>query len=192
MTSGAPSDKAQRFLELLEPIEAELEGYARRLIWDPQELPDAVHNAIARAIAAFDRYHEGTNFRAWMFTILTREVFAMNRKHHRLAVREFQMEPDDLALLAEVPSPREPEGAHSDSWGEGMDEDLVLALRTLTDPERASLLLRALEGFKYSEISQTLEMPVGSVMGYLGRARKKMRHALARTPFSNQAKGNEL
>jgi RNA polymerase sigma-70 factor (ECF subfamily) len=192
MTPGSTSDKAERFLELLEPIESELESYGRRLIWDSQELPDAIHNAIARAVAAFDRYHEGTNFRAWMFTILTREVFAMNRKHHRLAAREFQMEPEDLAQLAEAPAARDPEGARSDSWGEWLDQDLVLALRTLTDPERATLLLRALEGFRYSEISETLEMPVGSVMGYLGRARQKMRHALARSPLSSTAKADEL
>lgn len=191
MTSGAPSDKAQRFLELLEPIESELEGYGRRLIWDLQELPDAIHNAIARAVAAFDRYHEGTNFRAWMFTILTREVFAMNRKHHRLAAREFQMEPEDLAQLAEAPPFRAPEGAPVDSWGDWLDQDLVLALRTLTDPERATLLLRALEGFKYSEISETLEIPVGSVMGYLSRARQKMRQALIRSPFSKQTKAGQ-
>ena len=49
---------ADRFLALLKPIERDLETYARRLIWEPQETPDAVQNAVTRAFAAFDRYHE--------------------------------------------------------------------------------------------------------------------------------------
>jgi RNA polymerase sigma-70 factor (ECF subfamily) len=180
MTAEAPTNEARQFLDLLEPIEAELERYCRRLIWDPQEVPDAVHNALARAIRAFDRYHEGTNFRAWMFKILTHEVFALNRKHHRIAAHEFALEPEAMAELAaafpDVGTVAETAGDH---WEDGLDQNLVFALRTLSDPERATLLLRAIAGFKYQEISDALEMPVGSVMGYLGRARKKMRHALA-------------
>jgi len=85
--------EADRFLALLEPIERDLERYSRRLIWEPQEAPDALQNAVLRAFAAFDRYHEDASFRAWMFRILTNEVFALNRKHARIARHEFQLEP---------------------------------------------------------------------------------------------------
>src|ERR1022692_4803597 len=88
---------ADRFLALLQPIERDLETYARRLIWEPQEAPDAIQNAVLRAFAAFDRYHEHASFRAWMFKILTNEAFALNRKHARIARHEFQLEPEELA-----------------------------------------------------------------------------------------------
>jgi len=52
-----------------------------------------------RAFAAFNRYHEDASFRAWMFKILTNEVFAMNRRHARIAKHEFQLEPEELARL---------------------------------------------------------------------------------------------
>src|ERR1022692_2183288 len=71
---------ADRFLALLQPIERDLETYARRLIWESQEAPDAIQNAVLRAFAAFDRYHEHASFRAWMFKILTNEAFAPNPK----------------------------------------------------------------------------------------------------------------
>jgi RNA polymerase sigma-70 factor, ECF subfamily len=185
MNAGHCSDKAGLFLELLQPIEGELEAYSRRLVWDPQDVRDALHNALARAIGAFDRYHAGTNFRAWIYKILTREAFALNRKHSRIAAREFQMEPEEIAALA-AESPIEPGPATSsdpvEGWQELLDQNLVFALRTLADEERATLLLRGLGGFRYQEIAEALEMPVGSVVGYLGRARKKMRLALARRP----------
>jgi RNA polymerase sigma-70 factor, ECF subfamily len=192
MRPTPPSDAAGRFLELLQPLEAELEAYCRRLAWDPQDVPEALHNGLARAIAGFDRYHEGTNFRAWMYTILTRESFALNRKHQRRAAREFQMDPGEIELLAAAP-PADPAGASPEgllnTCGDQLDDRLVLALKLLAEEERATLLLRALAGLKYREIAEILELPVGSVVGYLGRARQKMRHALARAGFVPSMKG---
>jgi len=178
-------EQARRFLELLEPIEAELEAYARRMLWDGQETPDALHNALVRAMGAFDRYHEGTNFRAWMFKILTHEAFALNRKHQRRAAREFQMDPEELAEC-EAPPAIEPADEVTANWEDCLDEKLVFALRCLTEPERATLLLRSLAGFTYQEIGGHLDMPLGSVMGYLGRARRKMKLMLARSTISNK------
>jgi len=196
MTTGPTYDPAGQFLELLRPIEGELEAYGRRLIWNPQEVRDAVHNALARAIRAFDRYHAGTNFRAWMYKILTHEVFALNRKHRRIATHEFQMEPEEMALLAEetVGSPATENGGESlEACQEFLDQDLVFALKTLADEERAVLLMRAIGGFRYQEIAEALGMPLGSVVGYLGRARKKMRLALAGQTFQRkQSKHYEM
>jgi RNA polymerase sigma-70 factor, ECF subfamily len=177
---------AQRFLELLEPIEAELEAYARRLLWDSQDVPDALHNCMARAIAAFDRFQVGTNFRAWMFKILTHEVFALNRKHQKLALREFQMDAAELSELADSRQPIELLPNNDDAWEKHLDEELVCALRCLTEPERAVLLLRSLGSFSYQEIALNLDMPLGSVIGYLGRARRKMRLLLAGSNWSGK------
>jgi len=174
--------EADRFLALLEPLERDLERYCRRLIWEPQEAPDALQNAVLRAFAAFDRYHEDASFRAWMFRILTNEVFALNRKHARIARHEFQLEPEELEALVR-PGPASEGGelmATPEALAETMEPELVAALKTLTDAERAVLLLRALGDLRYREIAESLDMPLGSVMGYLARARQKTRLALAR------------
>jgi RNA polymerase sigma-70 factor (ECF subfamily) len=166
-----------RFLALLGPIEGDLERYCRRLIWEPQEAPDALQNAVMRAFGAFDRYREDASFRAWMLKIVTREAFAMNRRHARIARHEFQLEPGELARLgggaeAEVnPVP----GA---ALGNILEPPLAAALKTLTDTERAVLLLRAMGEMRYREIAEALEIPLGSVMGNLSRARQKMRARL--------------
>lgn len=171
-----------RFLALLKPIERDLETYARRLVWDLADAPDALQNAVMRAFAAFDRYHEDASFRAWMFKILTREAFALNRKHARIARHEFQLEPEDLAnlpfgLSPEASDERQLSPAELDDL---LDEQLAAGLKTLTEAERAVLLLRAVGELRYREISESLEIPMGSVMGHLARARQKMRALLTR------------
>ena len=179
MKNGPVEDGARLFLDLLKPIETELETYCRRLVWASQDTQDVLHNAIARAIGAFDRFQRGSNFRAWMYKIVTREAWASNRKHSRIAAREFQMEPEDLASLADPGSVTFDSGSETmESCLQQVDEHLVLALRTLADEERATLLLRAMGGFRYHEIAEALDLPLGSVIGYLGRARKKMRLAV--------------
>jgi RNA polymerase sigma-70 factor, ECF subfamily len=174
---------ADRFLALLKPIERDLERYARRLIWESQEAPDALQNAILRGFAAFDRYHEDASFRAWMFKILTYEAFALNRKHARIARHEFQLEPEELAGL---PSAGELEQGGNqplspEALNEVLEPALAAGLKTLTDTERAVLLLRAIGDLRYREIGEALGIPLGSVMGNLARAREKMRAYLARS-----------
>jgi len=171
---------ADRFLEHLQPLERELEAYARRLSWEPQQAPDALQNAVLRAYTAFDRYREGTSFRAWMFKILTREVFALNRKHARIARHEFQLEPEELAALAGPGATGDARdwAPNLDALADTLEPALLRALRNLTDLERAVLLLRAIGGFRYREISVALDIPLGSVMGDLARARQKLRLTL--------------
>ena len=176
------TSEADRFLALLKPIERDLETYARRLMWEPREAPDALQNAVLRAFAAFDRYREVASFRAWMFKILTREAFALNRKHARIARHEFQLEPEELAGLActEAQDQGSSQPVSPEALNELLEPALAAGLKTLTDTERAVLLLRAIGELRYREISETLGIPLGSVMGNLSRARQKMRALIAR------------
>src|SRR6266571_1010555 len=151
-----------RFLSLLRPIARDLENYSRRMVFDRRDCEDALQNAVLRAFRAFDRYHDDASFRAWMFRILTNEIFAINRKRGRVA--EFEIE----APLS------------WDSLADALDEELLAALQSLNQSERAVLLMRAIGDLRYREISECLGIPLGSVMGHLSRARQKMRDAILR------------
>ena len=181
--SGNEANDAERFLALLKPIEQELELYCRRLIWEPHEAADALQNAVMRAFAAFARYRPEASFRAWMFKILTHEAFALNRKHARIARHEFQLEPEELAGLPAIERPvdESPQALSLEALNELLEPTLKAGLRTLTDTERAVLLLRAIAGLRYREIGDSLDIPLGSVMGNLSRARQKMRAFLKRS-----------
>ncbi|MBI4662456.1 MAG: sigma-70 family RNA polymerase sigma factor [Verrucomicrobia bacterium] len=171
---------AERFLELLRPVERDLEVYCRRLFWNEQETLDAIQNAVLRAWAAFDRYHENASFRAWLFKILTNEVFALNRKYARIAQSEFHLDARQMDLLPAL----EQAAAYTDwllspeALRDALDQDLIAALRTLTETERAVLLMRGIGNLRYREFSDSLDIPLGSVMGHLARARRKMREAI--------------
>lgn len=176
-------DLAESFLTLLRPIRLELEVYCRRLIWNESDAPDALQNAVLNAFKGFNRYHADTNLRAWMFKILTHEVFKLNQKYGRLAQFEFQLEPEELEAL---PALEQSTGYRDwlnapEALADALDQQLLSALRTLTEVERAVLLMRAIGEFRYREIAEALEIPLGSVMGNLARARKKMQEAISRS-----------
>src|SRR5947199_8719586 len=125
---------ANRFLGLLRPIERELEVYCRRLTFDSRDAADAVQNAVLRAFRAFDRYHDDASFRAWMFKILTNEIFAINRKRGRVAEFEIAVEPEEMEEFAGLDFATE----SPISWetlADALDEELLAALQSLNEPE---------------------------------------------------------
>src|SRR5467141_189848 len=93
-------EQTARFLSLLRPIEADLENYSRRMVFDRRDIEDALQNAVLRAFRAFDRYHDDASFCAWMFKILTNEIFATNRKRGRIAGFEIAIEPEEMEEFA--------------------------------------------------------------------------------------------
>jgi RNA polymerase sigma-70 factor (ECF subfamily) len=172
--------KAADFMALLQPVQRQLQVYCQRMLRDRSEVEDVLQTAVMTAFSRFDRYAEGTNFRAWMFRFVTLEAFNRNRKREPAAWGEFPPEPavepeefqvhDDLAaLLVERPA----------VVMELLDQAVVHALGELPPAERTVMLLRSVGEFGCHAIHEILSIPVGSVMGYLSRARLKLRHSLA-------------
>lgn len=174
--------KSERFLEHLGPLQRKLGGYCRRMVFSPDAVADVLQSAIATAYRDFDLYAEGTNFPAWIFAYLHREVQNANRRHRK---HTGVGEPGD------VPAP--------DAWGlphelpihrllldapevvlDRCDADLAGGVRGLRPLERGVLLLHAVGEFKYREIAEILEVPIGTVMSALARARQHVREHLAR------------
>jgi RNA polymerase sigma-70 factor (ECF subfamily) len=170
----------ERFLGLLRPIERDLESYARRMVWRAEDAPDALQNAVLRAYRAFDRYRDDASFKAWMFKILTNEIFTINRRHGRVAKFEVQVEDSKLDTLGALQQATEYTDwlTSPDALADALDENILAALKDLSEVERAVLMLRAIGDFRYREIRDALGIPMGSVMGHLHRARHKMRDAL--------------
>jgi len=151
------------------------------MLRDRSQVEDVIQNAVSKAFQKFDRFSQGTDFKAWIFRFVTLEILNQNRK-------------GDFAWQAELPA----DSTIEDSWElllasktfdammenpdvvlEQVDDVLLDALQGLTTPERAVLLLRAIGDFSYKEIHELLGIPLGSVIGYLSRARYKLRHSLA-------------
>ncbi len=177
-----PSDhRAARFLQHLEPLKAALEAYCRRSVHDPNSVEDVLQEAVGKAYRDFHLYAEGTNFRAWIFRYLNLEIYAGNRSFHRERREALSNEPTsekvwehavDEPLIERLLD--EPERILSHC-----DKALAAAIAELDPLERSVLLLRAIGQFKHREMSDVLEVPMGTVMSALSRARAKLRSSLA-------------
>jgi RNA polymerase sigma-70 factor (ECF subfamily) len=173
--------KADRFLKHLEPLQGALESYGRRLLLDQNAVADVLQSAVANAYRDFDLYAEGTNFRAWIFQYLHLEILNANRKQRR---EQHQDLPEDLP--AEEVSP--PAGDElvplalledPEAVLDHCDDAVVRAVRGLREWERSVFLLQAIGEFTYREIADILQVPLGTVMSGLARARLRLRQQLA-------------
>lgn len=170
---------ARDFLDLLEPIQDGLYRHARRMAWREHLIADIVQEAVMTAWREFDRFERGTNFRAWVFTILTNTIYRFNKKVSRqraLSLDDVQADWDVVMQSEDVWSSLRDDPQR---LMQSLDERLVRALSALGPDEKQCLLLRLLEGFTYREISSMLKIPVGTVMSHVYRARMQLRERLA-------------
>ncbi len=138
--------------------------------------------AIANAYRDFHEFTEGTSFRAWLVRYVSLEVLNRNRaaQHSRTS-----------GLLGDIPAADAPVDVTGDEGVvmsllqnperifESCDEQVAEAIRGMPAPERTVLLLRAIGDFQYREIAEILSVPMGTVMGLLGRSRTRLRGQLA-------------
>lgn len=170
-------DNADRFLSLLEPLRDGLFRFAARSVWNKDQAADVVQETVLVAWSQFDRFEPGTNFRAWLFRILLNTLYRLNRRGHRQ--RKLAVGSIDGDTLPAAPPGWDSILENPDRVLDTLDERLVDGLLELSEAERQCLLLRLLEDFSYREIADLLDMPMGTVMSHVYRARMKLRARLS-------------
>jgi len=174
-------DVPTTFEQLMLPHLDAAYNLARWLLRDPHDAEDAVQEACLRAHRAFDRFR-GNDGRAWMLTIVRHVCYSQLRQHRRAPATEtFQEEahgPTDH--LAE---------ANALAWHEIKSELLRQALDLLPTEFREVIVLHELEGLAYREISKVTEVPIGTVMSRLARARRKLQAELRALADKNLSHG---
>lgn len=166
----------------LEPLQGALESYCRRSLHDPNAVQDVLQSAVANAYRDFHLYVESTNFRAWIFRYAHLETLNCNRKYARtrhdelpadLSVEDvWQLALDEPLFKVLLDDP--------DAVLDQCDAALAQAVREMAPLERAVLLLQAVGEFKYREIAEILQVPIGTVMSTLARSRVRLRQRLVR------------
>jgi RNA polymerase sigma-70 factor (ECF subfamily) len=160
---------------------------AYRMSGQASTAEDLVQEALLRAYQAFDHFEPGTNFRAWMVRILT-NIFINN--YHRRAHSEQSMDPANMPpRVAPVErSEEELTGISAEELGKVGDlgklrdrlgEASVAALGKVPEEYRVVFLLSCLCEMSYADIAKSLEIPMGTVMSRLYRARAILRRELA-------------
>lgn len=178
LSRGDVSLQHRDFEQLALPLLDPLYNFARWLSGDPDEARDLVQETFAKALKGLGTFQEGTNFRAWMFRIL-RNTFLTSRSG--LERRKTSQEGEE-GLEASVASYDTPES----SAIRRADREMVQkAIAQLPAVFQEVLLLADIEEMKYQEVADTLDIPIGTVMSRLARARKQVREYILRAVGGN-------
>ncbi len=173
--SGTTSERRDlAFREYVLPELALLHAMAMRLTGNPHEAEDLVQDTLLRAYRALHRF-DGRYPRSWLLTILRNTNINRARKKRPMLVHD---EEATFGRLAGHGSAAR-EGAAEEALDRIPDGALVTALRSLTDDHLDIVLLVDVDGLAYREAADLLDIPVGTVMSRLHRARKTLRDMLA-------------
>ncbi len=141
-----------------------LRRYARALVGDRYAADDLVQDTLERAWNKFYLWRPGSDLRAWLFAIM-HNVFVNQARRRRHEVEQLMEEVPAVAVRA--------------TQSEQLElQDVDRALRALPSEQREVVLLVVVEQLTYSEVSRALDIPIGTVMSRLSRARERLRQSL--------------
>jgi RNA polymerase sigma factor (sigma-70 family) len=164
--------RSANFERLALPLFASLYNHAFWLTRNEAEAEDLVQETFSKALRAFDSFQPNTNFKAWIFRIL-RNTFLTSRTGIAASRTLFlEDHPDALDTAAADPTPE-------DNLIR-LDNEAALhsALEQLQPTLREALLLCDVEEIKYKDIAVILDVPIGTVMSRISRARRTLRQLL--------------
>jgi RNA polymerase sigma factor (sigma-70 family) len=160
------------FEQLALPLFASLYNHAFWLTRNQAEAEDLVQETFSKSLRAFDSFQSGTNFKAWIFRIL-RNTFLTTRTGIAVSRTVFLEDHPDTLDTATA-------GATPEDNLIRLDNQAALhaALEQLQPQLREALLLCDVEEIKYKDIAVILDVPIGTVMSRISRARRTLRQLL--------------
>jgi RNA polymerase sigma-70 factor (ECF subfamily) len=171
-TMPSAINRSADFEQLALPLFASLYNHAHWLTRNQAEAEDLVQETFTKALRAFDSFQHDTNFKAWIFRIL-RNTFLTTRAGIAASRTVFlEDHPDTLDTTASGPTPEDTLIR--------LDNEAALhtALEQLQPLLREALLLCDVEEIKYKDIALILDVPIGTVMSRISRARRTLRQLL--------------
>ena len=143
---------------------------AVRITMSHTDADDLVQETYMQAWKSFDHYEPGTNCRAWLYKILFNKFDHHRRKKYTKA--KYIQEADDLVFENSSYSAPVPEHL--------TDTEVISALNKLPEHYRSVVLLADVHEFDYKEVAAILDIPIGTVMSRLSRARGQLKKSLAK------------
>jgi RNA polymerase sigma-70 factor (ECF subfamily) len=133
------------------------------MVHDPVAADDLVQDSLARALGKVHLWEDGTDLRAWLFTILHNQHISLSRQAARQRrVVELQKIKRGSELLPNQIARLEL-------------RDLERAIARLPEEQRSLILLVGLEGMSYEEAASVVNLPVGTVRSRVSRGRETLR-----------------
>ena len=157
MDIAAVAGRVPRTADFETAIAEHYPSLVRRLamvIGDPEEARDIAQTACMQAYRAWPRF-DGSDVRAWLYTIGLRLAFNELRRRARHAVLPWAAEPI--------------------AWQPEIEADLWTALRRLEPKPRTALILHIVDGFSHAEVGEILGVPTGTAASWISRTKARLR-----------------
>ncbi|HEY9717286.1 MAG TPA: sigma-70 family RNA polymerase sigma factor [Trichormus sp.] len=169
--------RRKEFEKLTWPLSNDLFRLAYWRLASMQDTEDMVQETYLRAFRSFQTFQPGTNIKAWMTRILLNVINdAFKTRARQPELLAIDDDCDEIMQLADQSQrSKDPELQLTE---QEMRPDLLEALQRLPTSLLQPLLLRELEDMTYAEIAAILDVPVGTVMSRLFRARRVVRERL--------------
>ena len=170
-------EKRKEFQEMAFSHMDSLYNTALRMTRNEVDAEDLMQDVYVRAYRFFDKFQRGTNFKAWIFKILTNTFINQYRKKiNQPYLVEFEKvkysyNEDDKGddLLNRVI-----EKFDSSNYDMLFDDEIKRALEQLSGDFRMVVILADIESFSYKEIAKIIGCPMGTVMSRLSRGRRQL------------------
>lgn len=175
--SHTASKKQQAFNKEVLPHLDAMYNYALRLTGDQSDAEDLVQDTIVKAFRFFDSYEKGTNAKAWLFRILKNSFINNYRKHQK---HPQEVDYDEVSSYYETVRAERTDTSNLENliFRNLMDDNFTKALARLPEDFRTVVLLCDVDGFTYEEISNMLDVPIGTIRSRLHRGRNLLKTEL--------------
>jgi RNA polymerase sigma-70 factor (ECF subfamily) len=183
---GRKKHQRDAFWNLAQNQSRFLYNVAFKYVGNRYDAEDLVQETLYTAYNKFHQLRDSRKFKSWMFTILRNHFLKRQRQKAPVQADEFDNGIDYLAQLESVSSQQDAASVYERKVEA---ETIQLILDKLPEKYKAVLILCYMEDNSYQEIAEMLEVPIGTVMSRLSRAKQMMKKSLLRSTINEpQAK----
>lgn len=161
---------SKKMEESLVGLQNNMQNYALMLTANKDSARDLCQETILKALANFDKYYDNVNFKGWVFTIM-HNIFVNN---YRQALRQKTiLDHTDNLLLLNLPQ----NSAFNNAESDYAYAEIIKAIHSLDEQYKTPFSMH-FSGYRYLEIAEIMELPVGTVKSRIFFARKRLQEIL--------------
>lgn len=154
-----------------------LKNFAYSLTLNSEEAQDLVQETFLKALKYRDKFVDATNLKAWLYTIM-KNTF-INTYRRSIKTRQIITQTDDISNVKQLNGSSAP-----DAESQINVKNIHKAINALEDEYKVPFT-RYFDGFKYKEIAEELDLPIGTVKSRIFLARKKLMTDLKEFAYRN-------
>jgi RNA polymerase sigma-70 factor (ECF subfamily) len=178
-TDETPVARSQAFEAMVSPHLPTLSALALQLTRETSQAQDLVQDTMLKAYLFLHRFEPGTNFRAWLATMMRHLYFSHRRKQAREVLTE---NVEYLAPVTALSEPAEPQIEHLSALVAYLphlvSDEVLQALRNVPETYRTAVLMADVLDYSYKEMADAMGCPIGTVMSRLYRGRQRLQEQL--------------